>query len=155
MLCVRGGLRWAVVAAVTLVLSPSAYGQQNPALPGVRMIELDGRAVRVQTIGLQDRRPAAPVIVFEAGASNAIEIWGGILPRIAAMAPVVRTAVVGAEVREVLVAGVEAAGEGERRCGEITSLRGQIGQDLLDESADLLDGRTPQLITEVPAAAPR
>jgi hypothetical protein len=77
------------VAAATLVVSPSAYAQQNPVLPGVRMIELDGRAVRVQTIGLQDRRPEAPVIVFEAGASNALEIWGGILPQVASMAPAV------------------------------------------------------------------
>jgi pimeloyl-ACP methyl ester carboxylesterase len=72
-----------------LVVSPSAYAQQNPVLPGVRMIELDGRAVRVQTIGLQDRRPGAPVIVFEAGASNALEIWGGIVSQVASMAPVV------------------------------------------------------------------
>jgi hypothetical protein len=34
------------------------------------MIDLDGRPVRVQAIGLHDRRPGAPVIVFEAGASN-------------------------------------------------------------------------------------
>jgi pimeloyl-ACP methyl ester carboxylesterase len=77
------------VAAVTLVVSPSAYAQQNPVLPGVRMIELDGRAVRVQAIGLQDRRPGTPVIVFEAGASNSLEIWRGIVPQIASMAPVV------------------------------------------------------------------
>ena len=57
MLCVHGGMRWAVAAAVALVVSPSSYAQQNPALPGVQMIELDGRAVRVQTIGLEDRRP--------------------------------------------------------------------------------------------------
>ena len=89
MLWMRGGMRWVVVAAVTLIVSPRAYAQPNPALPGVRMIELDGRAVRVQAIGLQDRRPGEPVIVFEAGASNALEIWGGILPRVASMAPVV------------------------------------------------------------------
>ena len=89
MLCVRGGMRWAVVSALTLVVSPSSYAQQNTALPGVQMIELDGRAVRVQTIGLEDRRPGAPVIVFEAGASNSLEIWGGLLPRVASMAPVV------------------------------------------------------------------
>lgn len=74
-------MRWAVVAAVTLIVSPSAYAQPTPALPGVRMIELDGRAVRVQAIGLQERRPGEPVIVFEAGASNALEIWGGMLAR--------------------------------------------------------------------------
>ena len=81
--------RGAVVAAVALFASVSAYAQPNPALPGVRMIELDGRPLRVQTIGLQDRRPGAPVIVFEAGASNSLEIWGGIVPRVASMAPVV------------------------------------------------------------------
>ena len=89
MLCVRGGMRWAVVAAVTLVVSPSAYAQQNPVLPGVRMIELDGRAVRVQAIGLQGRRPGQPIVVFEAGATNSLEVWGGIVPQAASMAPVV------------------------------------------------------------------
>ena len=85
----RGGMRWTAGAALTLVVSLSAKAQQNPALPGVQMIELDGRAVRIQTIGLQDRRPGTPVIVFEAGASNSLEIWGGILPQVASMAPVV------------------------------------------------------------------
>ena len=89
MFCVRGGMRCAVVTAVTLAVSPSAYARQDPARPGVRMIELDDRAVRVQAIGLQDRRPGAPVIVFEAGASNSLEIWGGIVPQVASMAPVV------------------------------------------------------------------
>ena len=53
------------------------------------MIELDGHAVRVQAIGLEDRRSGAPVIVFEAGASNSLEVWGGTLSRVATMAPVV------------------------------------------------------------------
>jgi len=82
-------MRWAVLAAVTLVVTPGLYAQLNPALAGVRMIDLDGRAVRVQAIGLQDRRPGMPVIVFEAGASNSLEIWRDILPQIASMAPVV------------------------------------------------------------------
>jgi hypothetical protein len=29
MLCLRGGMRWAVVAAVTLVVSPTAFAQQT------------------------------------------------------------------------------------------------------------------------------
>jgi hypothetical protein len=45
MLCVRGSMRWAVVAAVTLVVIPSAHAQQTLALPGVQMIELVVRAV--------------------------------------------------------------------------------------------------------------
>ena len=89
MACLGVVMRWAVLAAVTLVVTPGLYAQQNPALAGVRMIDLDGRAVRVQAIGLQDRRPGTPVIVFEAGASNSLEVWRGILPQIASMAPVV------------------------------------------------------------------
>ena len=89
MLCARSGMRAAVVAATMLVVGSSASAQQDPVLPGARIIELDGRAVRVQTIGLQDRRPGAPVVVFEAGASNSLEVWGGILPRVAPMAPVI------------------------------------------------------------------
>ena len=89
MACIGVVMRWAVLAAVTLVVTPGLYAQQSPALAGVRMIDLDGRAVRVQAIGLQDRRPGTPVIVFEAGASNSLEVWRGILPQIASMAPVV------------------------------------------------------------------
>jgi len=83
-----GVVRSAVLAAVTLVIAPSASAQ-DPVLPGVRMVDLDGRAVRVQTIGLQDRRPGAPVVVFEAGATNSLEIWGGIPLQVASIAPVV------------------------------------------------------------------
>jgi pimeloyl-ACP methyl ester carboxylesterase len=82
-------LRGGVVAALMLAFSPAAYTQQNPAFPGVQMIELDGRAVRVQTIGLQGRLPGTPVVVFEAGATNSLEIWGEILPQVASMAPVI------------------------------------------------------------------
>jgi pimeloyl-ACP methyl ester carboxylesterase len=89
MACLGVVMRWAVLAAVTPVVAPVWYAQPNPALVGVRMIDLDGRAVRVQAIGLQDRRPGTPVIVFEAGASNSLEVWRGILPQIASMAPVV------------------------------------------------------------------
>lgn len=82
-------MRWAVLVAVAPVVTPGLYAQPNPALEGVRMIDLDGRAVRVQAIGLQDRRPGTPVIVFEAGASNSLEVWRGVLPQIASIAPVV------------------------------------------------------------------
>ncbi len=82
-------MRWAVLVAVAPVVTPGLSAQPNPALEGVRMIDLDGRAVRVQAIGLQDRRPGTPVIVFEAGASNSLEVWRGVLPQIASIAPVV------------------------------------------------------------------
>lgn len=89
MSCLGGGVRWVVLAAGILVVSPRAYTQPNPALPGVRMIELDGRAVRVQALGLETRRPGAPVVIFEAGASNSLEIWGGIPLQVASIAPIV------------------------------------------------------------------
>jgi pimeloyl-ACP methyl ester carboxylesterase len=89
LVCLRLVMRSAVLTAVTLVVTPGAYAQQNSPLAGVTTIDLDGRAVRVQAIGLRDRRPGQPVVVFEAGASNSLEIWGGILPQVASMAPVV------------------------------------------------------------------
>jgi len=84
-----GVVRAALLAAAMLAVSPCAHAQQNPGPPGVTMIELDGRAVRVQALGLQDRRPGTPVVVFEAGATNSLEIWGGIVAQVASMAPVV------------------------------------------------------------------
>jgi pimeloyl-ACP methyl ester carboxylesterase len=53
------------------------------------MIDLDGHAVRVQAIGLEARRPGAPVVVFEAGATNSLEIWGGIPVQVASIVPIV------------------------------------------------------------------
>jgi pimeloyl-ACP methyl ester carboxylesterase len=45
--------------------------------------------VRVQFSGLDSRRPGSPVVVFEAGAGNALEVWTNVLPHVAAVAPVV------------------------------------------------------------------
>ena len=91
MTCSHVVLKWLVLAAIaiTIVIGAGAYAQQAPVLPGVTMVDLDGRAVRVQALGLEKRRPGQPVVVFEAGASNALEVWGGILPQIASTAPVV------------------------------------------------------------------
>jgi pimeloyl-ACP methyl ester carboxylesterase len=82
-------LKWVAAAAAALVVSRGVSAQQSATPPGTAMIRLDGRAVRVQAIGLQGRRPGAPVVVFEAGASNSLDIWGDIPPRVASTAPVV------------------------------------------------------------------
>jgi hypothetical protein len=55
MACLGVVMRWAVLAVATLVVTPGAYAQQNPALAGVTMIDLDGRAVRVQAMEMSDR----------------------------------------------------------------------------------------------------
>lgn len=80
---------WHVLAACVLLASSTAYAQQPPVLSGIRTIKLDGRAVRVQTIGLEGRRPGSPVVVFEAGAGNPLDVWRGIVPQVAPMAPIV------------------------------------------------------------------
>jgi len=89
MTCVSRVMRVGVLAGFALLAGSGAYAQQNPPLPGVRMLDLDGRAVRVQTIGLQGRRPGSPVVVFEAGSGNSLDVWRAILPQVAPMAPVV------------------------------------------------------------------
>ena len=79
----------AIPTAVALSIGGAVFAQEKPAAPGVSTIELDGRAVRVQAIGLQNRRAGQPIIVFEAGATNSLEVWGGIVPEAAKLAPAV------------------------------------------------------------------
>jgi pimeloyl-ACP methyl ester carboxylesterase len=89
MACSKVVMRWAMLAATTLVVTPDLYAQPKPPVAEVRMIELDGHAMHVQASGLQDRRPGTPVIVLEAGASNSLEIWRDVVPQLASLAPVV------------------------------------------------------------------
>jgi pimeloyl-ACP methyl ester carboxylesterase len=53
------------------------------------MVNVEGHAVRVRAIGLDRRQRGSPVIVFENGAGNALEVWNDVLPNVAAIAPVV------------------------------------------------------------------
>ncbi len=53
------------------------------------MVDVDGHAVRVQALGLDRRTAGSPVVVFVAGAMNALEVWSSVLPRVATVAPVV------------------------------------------------------------------
>ena len=83
--------RYAVLAAVGLVVSPAAHAPQNSALPGVTtslsmVVRCAFRPSDWKT-AVQEQ----PVIVFEAGATNSLEVWGGILPQVASMAPSSRT----------------------------------------------------------------
>ena len=53
-----------------------AASPQQTAGPETRMVDVDGHAMRVQIAGLESRRRGSPVVVFEAGATNAVEAWG-------------------------------------------------------------------------------
>ena len=85
--CFRGLVRRGMAVTLCAVVGQSLQAQQA-AVPGVAMVNLDGKAVRMQVLGLQNRRPGTPLVVFEAGATNPVEIWGDILPQVAAIAPV-------------------------------------------------------------------
>jgi pimeloyl-ACP methyl ester carboxylesterase len=52
-------------------------------------VDVRGHAVRVQHSGLEGRSSGEPVIVLEAGATNSIEVWSQVLPKIAEFAPVI------------------------------------------------------------------
>lgn len=66
----------------------AASPQETPRLE-TRMVHIDGHAMRVQIGGFKSRRPGSPAVVFEAGATNALEAWGDVLAQVAASAPVV------------------------------------------------------------------
>ncbi len=66
-----------------------AEAQQPGAPAGTRMVQLDGHPVRVLASGLENRRKASPVVVFEAGITNRLEVWDSVLPQVASLAPVV------------------------------------------------------------------
>lgn len=74
MLCLRRVIGGAT--AMCALAGGSLLAQQVATLPGVQMLEIDGRTVRVQVLGLDHRREGMPVVVFEAGATNSLEVWG-------------------------------------------------------------------------------
>jgi pimeloyl-ACP methyl ester carboxylesterase len=74
--------------AVVCVVASTLNAQQSAALQ-TRVVDIDGKAVRVQFAGLAQRAASTPVVVFESGTGNALEVWGSIVAQIAAVAPVV------------------------------------------------------------------
>ena len=54
-----------------------------------RFVELDSTQIWVHTIGLEDRRPGQPVLVFESGTGTPMGHWDKLLDEVPALAPVV------------------------------------------------------------------
>ena len=82
-------IRHKLSIAVALTVAHPAAAQQHADTATIRTVTIDGHAVRVQVAGLERRRPGEPIVVFEAGATNALEVWRHVLPSVAARAPVV------------------------------------------------------------------
>lgn len=74
--------------ALLATIAAAAAAQPNAA-SGTRLVNVDGYAVHVQALGLDTRKAGTPVIVFESGARNALEVWGRVPATLAADAPVV------------------------------------------------------------------
>jgi pimeloyl-ACP methyl ester carboxylesterase len=74
---------------LTVARSEWAAARQPADTSDTRMIRIGGHLMRVQSIGLERRPDGAPVVVFEAGAANALEVWRNVVPQVATFAPVV------------------------------------------------------------------
>jgi pimeloyl-ACP methyl ester carboxylesterase len=85
----RDRLVVALGVLVILTAGLSAHAQGAATAPGVRFVELDGRRVRVQTLGLETRKPGQPVVILEAGASNTLDVWSRVVPQVAPVAPLI------------------------------------------------------------------
>jgi len=75
--------------ALWALLDVTAVAQQPSSAASAQMVVVDGHAMRVQLSGLDSRKQGTPVVVFEAGATQSLEVWRGVLPQVAAIAPVV------------------------------------------------------------------
>lgn len=75
--------------AVLLETPALALAQRAVPPPRTHTVVVGGHAMRAQSYGLDARRPGEPVVVFEAGATNSLEVWDGIAPQVAESAAVV------------------------------------------------------------------
>ena len=66
----------------------SADGQPTPTITS-QMVDIDGHAIHVSYSPLENRKKGSPVIVFEAGATNSLDVWKNVMPTVAHFAPVV------------------------------------------------------------------
>ncbi len=82
--------RLLAAAAVSCAIAGQSGEAQQSGMPAsTRMVDVDGHAVRVLSSGLEQRREGSPVVVFEAGAMNSLDVWQRVLPQMAAVAPFV------------------------------------------------------------------
>src|SRR5688572_12471930 len=75
-----------VSLALSMLASAPASAQTSHA---TRMVDVGGHAMRALVRNLDSRRPGSPVLVFEAGATNSLEVWNGVLAALPEDLPIV------------------------------------------------------------------
>jgi pimeloyl-ACP methyl ester carboxylesterase len=79
-----------IAAIVGLIASGATHpAMTQPSSLSTRMVDVDGRSIRVRTAGLDRRAPRQPIVVFESGGSAPLETWDSILPPVAQFAPLI------------------------------------------------------------------
>jgi pimeloyl-ACP methyl ester carboxylesterase len=88
----QSALRPIAAASLLLVLFCSADAIAQTAPISRQMISVEGRAMRVWSAGLGQRKPGQPVVLLEFGAADPgtfpLDAWQPVLPEIARIAPV-------------------------------------------------------------------
>ena len=78
--CARGALAgWLLLAACDRVV----HAQLAPT----RLVQVDGRNMRIAAQGLESRKPGQPVLLLEAGGGYTLDTWTQAFPEIARLAP--------------------------------------------------------------------
>jgi pimeloyl-ACP methyl ester carboxylesterase len=72
------------LAALVLISSAEA---QPTATPATRMVNVNGRSMRVWAIGIDQRVRSQPVLILEAGAGAGLDEWAPAVPDLAKLAP--------------------------------------------------------------------
>ncbi len=78
---------WAFTAIFVLTLLTGCDAQTT--LPPTRMVNVDGKAMRIWTAGLDGRKAGQPVVILESGAGGGLEHFKPILAQIAERTPVI------------------------------------------------------------------
>jgi pimeloyl-ACP methyl ester carboxylesterase len=58
------------------------------AQPATRLVDVEGRVMRMWAAGVEQRKPGHPVVILEAGAGEGLDTWRPVFDQIAQFAPV-------------------------------------------------------------------
>lgn len=74
---------------ITVAIADRVGAQHQLTELVLRVVDVDGHAMRVQVAGLTSREPGRPVVVFEAGAAHSLKTWDRVIPPLVGAAPLV------------------------------------------------------------------